>query len=354
MPSSEQVYSGRVNLALAKALDADVLLVGAVPTATWSRWPRRWPSPRAPTAPASTSGSSGAWSTSVPDVAERRRWPACRPALRRRGIQLVGAVPYRAELERPRVRDLRDALGLRVLNRGRRPAAGARTCIVAAQAVPGAAAAAARGPPGRRPGRPARGDPQRLPRGHERRPARRPGAHRRRRARPAGLGPVPAGRGETGLPVLIDATTTPTRRPAALHDLDPEIPADDAERARLVMRHRRGRRSTSGGCGHRADPEPPAPPEPGRVPPPAHLDGAAANRRIVLPEGAEPRTLRAAVECQERGIARCVLLARPEEVARHRPPASGSCCPTASRSSTRPGGRPSRRRAGAGRAGTRA
>ena len=39
-----------------------------------------------------------------------------------------------------------------------------------------------------------------------------------------------------------------------------------------------------------------------------------ANKRIVLPEGSEPRTIRAAAICQERGIARCVLLARPDEV----------------------------------------
>ena len=39
-----------------------------------------------------------------------------------------------------------------------------------------------------------------------------------------------------------------------------------------------------------------------------------ANKRIVLPEGNEPRTIRAAAICQERGIARCVLQAKPEEV----------------------------------------
>jgi len=39
-----------------------------------------------------------------------------------------------------------------------------------------------------------------------------------------------------------------------------------------------------------------------------------ANKRIVLPEGSEPRTVRAAAICQERKIARCVLLAKPEEV----------------------------------------
>ena len=36
----------------------------------------------------------------------------------------------------------------------------------------------------------------------------------------------------------------------------------------------------------------------------------SANKRIVLPEGEEPRTIRAAVICHEKGIARCVLLGR--------------------------------------------
>ncbi|MEF2277090.1 phosphate acetyltransferase [Deinococcus sp. YIM 134068] len=40
----------------------------------------------------------------------------------------------------------------------------------------------------------------------------------------------------------------------------------------------------------------------------------AANKRIVLPEGDEPRTVRAAVRCVEKGIARPVLLAKPERV----------------------------------------
>jgi phosphate acetyltransferase len=40
----------------------------------------------------------------------------------------------------------------------------------------------------------------------------------------------------------------------------------------------------------------------------------AAHKRIVLPEGAEPRTVQAAIICQTRKIAQCVLLAKPEEV----------------------------------------
>ena len=39
-----------------------------------------------------------------------------------------------------------------------------------------------------------------------------------------------------------------------------------------------------------------------------------AGKRIVLPEGAEPRTVRAAAICHEKGIARCVLLAPKAEV----------------------------------------
>ncbi|MDO5687559.1 MAG: phosphate acetyltransferase [Neisseria sp.] len=40
----------------------------------------------------------------------------------------------------------------------------------------------------------------------------------------------------------------------------------------------------------------------------------SANKRIVLPEGAEPRTVQAAVICHQKGIARCVLLAAEAEV----------------------------------------
>lgn len=41
-----------------------------------------------------------------------------------------------------------------------------------------------------------------------------------------------------------------------------------------------------------------------------------AKKRIVLPEGDEPRTVKAAALCAERGIAECVLLADPAEVQR--------------------------------------
>ena len=40
----------------------------------------------------------------------------------------------------------------------------------------------------------------------------------------------------------------------------------------------------------------------------------AANRRIVLPEGDEPRTIRAAAICAEKGVAHCVLLGNPDRI----------------------------------------
>jgi phosphate acetyltransferase len=40
----------------------------------------------------------------------------------------------------------------------------------------------------------------------------------------------------------------------------------------------------------------------------------AAQKRIVLPEGEEPRTLRAAVICEEKGIAHCVLLGKRDAI----------------------------------------
>jgi len=39
-----------------------------------------------------------------------------------------------------------------------------------------------------------------------------------------------------------------------------------------------------------------------------------AKRRILLPEGDEPRTIAAAISCAQRGIARCVLIGDPEEI----------------------------------------
>ena len=115
-----------------------------------------------------------------------------------------------------------------------------------------------------------------------------------------------------GLPVM-SVTTGSYDTATSLFALNKETPADDIERANRV---------TDFIAGH-LHPEylhsRLSVPREQQLSPPAFRyqlvkRAQEANKRIVLPEGNEPRTIRAAAICQERGIARCVLLARPEEV----------------------------------------
>jgi phosphate acetyltransferase len=95
--------------------------------------------------------------------------------------------------------------------------------------------------------------------------------------------------------------------------MSPEIPPDDIERVQLAMDHVARHIDTVWIAGHASLPVE------SRMSPAAfcfrlgQLAGAKA-RRIVLPEGEEPRTVRAAILCAERGIARCVLLGNPETI----------------------------------------
>src|SRR5579863_2395846 len=117
----------------------------------------------------------------------------------------------------------------------------------------------------------------------------------------------------TGLPVLLvkhDSYHTAT----LVRDLGPSLPVDDIERIEGVTETiadaldpswLRSLTSTA---------------RPRRFSPAAFRyqlveRARAAGALVVLPEGTEPRTLRAAVACAERGIARCVLLGAADEVA---------------------------------------
>jgi phosphate acetyltransferase len=118
----------------------------------------------------------------------------------------------------------------------------------------------------------------------------------------------------SGLPLLLvdDDSYVSAAKAAAINR---EVPLDDLERIERVM---------DGVAGHldvewlaarcATDREP-------RLSPPAFMyrlvtRARQADKRIVLPEGAEPRTVRAAITAHDRGIARCVLLAEPAEVRR--------------------------------------
>ncbi len=110
----------------------------------------------------------------------------------------------------------------------------------------------------------------------------------------------------TGLPVMVTKTNsydTATK----LGAMSIQVPTDDLERMKSVVdfvaKHLLTRSLTQ-----YIDK-----PREKRMSPPAFRyqlieNARAANKRIVLPEGDEPRTVKAAIACHEKGIARCVLL----------------------------------------------
>ncbi|WP_150303277.1 phosphate acetyltransferase [Pseudomonas saliphila] len=117
---------------------------------------------------------------------------------------------------------------------------------------------------------------------------------------------------DNGLPII----TVPTGSFATASLLDRmnrEIPVDDIERAELVTDFAASHIDQAWlqqRCGT---------PNEVRLSPPAFRyelvrRAQQARKRIVLPEGDEPRTVQAAAICQRRGIAQCVLLAKPEAV----------------------------------------
>jgi len=111
---------------------------------------------------------------------------------------------------------------------------------------------------------------------------------------------------QSGLPVMLtslDSYNTATR----LDRMDREVPADDAERLAHVMQYIASCINTdwlSTRC---------STPQEFRLSPPAFRHqlvkrAQQAAKHIVLPEGEEPRTIQAAIICQQRGIAQCTLL----------------------------------------------
>ncbi|MDX1590070.1 MAG: phosphate acetyltransferase [Oleiphilaceae bacterium] len=117
---------------------------------------------------------------------------------------------------------------------------------------------------------------------------------------------------ETGLPVL--STPLDTYHSAyRLARMDTSVPEDDRERLEQVMESTAEEIDADWLREHlQIEREP-------RLSPPAfrHLLTARAreaDKRIVLPEGEEPRTITAAARCQQRGLARCVLLGRADVI----------------------------------------
>ncbi|WP_340619387.1 phosphate acetyltransferase [Xenorhabdus siamensis] len=119
----------------------------------------------------------------------------------------------------------------------------------------------------------------------------------------------------TGLPVFTVNTNT-WQTSLNLQSFSLEVPADDHERIEKLQNYIAQHISNEWIDSLAAASE-----RPNRLSPPAfryQLTELArqAGKRIVLPEGDEPRTVKAASICAERGIAECILLGDPEEIRR--------------------------------------
>ncbi|OWY38363.1 phosphate acetyltransferase [Xenophilus sp. AP218F] len=116
----------------------------------------------------------------------------------------------------------------------------------------------------------------------------------------------------SGLPVMATELNT-LETSTALTNMSQQVPSDDMERMERVIEFVAEHLDVT--CLKERVGEP----RENRLPPPAFRfqlmeKARKANKRIVLPEGNEPRTIQAAAICHEKGIARCVLLGNREEI----------------------------------------
>ncbi|HCT4484888.1 phosphate acetyltransferase [Pseudomonas aeruginosa] len=321
VPTRHASYAARVNFHLAKSLDAEVILVSAPENETLTELTDRieiqaqlFGGPRDPKVLGvilnKVRGEVDA-ANAEDGVADFARRLTEHSPLLRDDFRLIGCIPWQDELNAARTRDIADLLSARVINAGDYEQRRVQKIVLCARAVPNTVQLLKPGvlvvTPGDRDdiilaaslaamnGVPLAGlllcsdfppDPRIM-----------------ELCRGALLG---------GLPVLSVATgsyDTATN----LNRMNKEIPVDDRERAERVTEFVAGHIDfewLKQRCGT---------PRELRLSPSAFRyqvvqRAQKAGKRIVLPEGSEPRTVQAAAICQARGIARCVLLAKPEEV----------------------------------------
>ena len=320
-PGPDELYANGLNQALARALDADVLLAGSWPAAGAGSQAQ----PDATTSIVSNLAETLSIAASGYLFGEQARVVGCvigglpgdpspapelGEALAQHGLRLIAAVQRRPELGWLRVRDLIRQLNPRVLHEGdlsRR----IRDVAVFAQGVPGGLRVLTEGRlvvvPGDRHDVVMAACLAELN-----------GTRLAALLLSAGIVPDPRvweltkAAAATGLPLLVsgdDSYETATR----VRDLDPGLAVDDLERIEGVV-NSIARALDASWLGSL----------PGSAR--SHLVSPAAFRyqlvelaraaqaRVVLPEGTEPRTLQAAVTCAERGIARSVLLGQQDKV----------------------------------------
>ncbi|WP_022956846.1 phosphate acetyltransferase [Perlucidibaca piscinae] len=310
VPTRQASYAAQVNVELARSLNADAILVTApdneTPEALADRIElhlQQFGGPR-------QAHIVGAVVNKVSDDDYASALRAT-PLFRDERFRLIGHIPWHSDLNAARTRDIADLLGATVLNAGDYEQRRVQRVILCARAVPNTVQLLKPGVlvvvPGDRDeiilaaclaamnGVPLAGlllcsDFQPDPRILE-------------LCRNALQG---------GLPVLTIATGSHSTI-GNLDRINNEIPLDDRERAEKVtdfVASHLDHDWLTAQCGA---------PHETRLTPAAFRyqlvkQAQAARKRIVLPEGSEPRTVQAAAIAQSKGIARCVLLARPEAV----------------------------------------
>ncbi|SUD91682.1 phosphate acetyltransferase [Psychrobacter phenylpyruvicus] len=118
---------------------------------------------------------------------------------------------------------------------------------------------------------------------------------------------------KTGLPIM-SVPTNSLETVTNLSNISNEIPKDDAERAETVARFVAAHIDLDWLKSYFERDYTP------RLSPSAFRHQVVkkaqqVKKRVVLPEGEEPRTIEAAAICQSRGIAQCVLIGNPDEIA---------------------------------------
>jgi phosphate acetyltransferase len=330
-PGPAKLYASGLNQALARALDADVLLAAGWPAAAAAGGGHRGaraaepePSPAADTAESlaerlaiTASGYSsgeherviGCVVNGVP-AEDTSAAAQLGGALAQRKLRLLAAVPHRPELTWLRVRDLVRELDPRVLSEGdlsRR----IKEVAVFAQGIPGGLRVLTEGRlvvvPGDRHDVVMAACLAELS-----------GTRLAALLLSAGTEPDPQvwdltrATRATGLPILVvddSSYETATR----VSDLDPGLPIDDLERIEAVTD------AIADALDASWLESLPSSAQPRRLSPAAFRyqlvgQASAAGACLVLPEGTEPRIVQAAVACAERGIARSVLLGPPDQV----------------------------------------
>jgi phosphate acetyltransferase len=315
VPTRQASYAARVNQHLARSMDADVILVSAPESEALAELSGRVDLQARLYGGASDPKLIGVIlnkvraEESIDQFSLRLREHS--PLLRGGDFRLLGCIPYQPELNAPRTRDIAELLGAQVLNAGDYEQRRMSRIIICARTVlntlqllkpgvlvvtPGdrddillaAALASLNGVPlaGVLLTSDTRPDPRVMD--------------------------LCRGALQAGLPVLSVSTgsyDTATR----LNQLNNEIPVDDRERAETITDFVASHLDATWLHQHCGTPRE------------LRLSPAVfryqliqlaqqANKRIVLPEGSEPLTVQAAAICQARGIARCVLLAKPADV----------------------------------------